>query len=101
MKSMQHGSATSTVEVTNVSRHGLWIMIKGQEFFLSFEHFPWFEEAPIRKVLNVEMPSEHHLYWPELDVDLELDSITNPEKYPLVSRHNGLHCASSSTTKLT
>lgn len=91
MKSLQHGSGTSPVEVTNVSRHGLWIMINDQELFLAFKHFPWFEEAPIKKVLNVEMPSEHHLYWPELDVDLELDSIKNPDKYPLISRHREMN----------
>lgn len=87
MKSVEQGSSTSPVEVTNVSRHGFWIMINDEELFLSFKLFPWFEEAPIKKVLNVEMPSEHHLYWPELDVDLEVDSIVNPEKYPLVSSH--------------
>ena len=27
-----------------------------------------------------------HLRWPALDVDLTLDSIVNPEAYPLVSR---------------
>jgi hypothetical protein len=25
----------------------------------------------------------YHLYWPELDVDLEIDDLENPEKYPL------------------
>lgn len=89
MKSMQHGSNISSVEVTNVSGHGLWVMVNDKEHFLSFKDFPWFQEAPIKKILNVEMPSEHHLYWPELDVDLDMDSITNPEKYPLLSRQVG------------
>jgi len=26
------------------------------------------------------------LYWPELDVDLEIDNLENPEKYPLKSK---------------
>jgi hypothetical protein len=63
------------------------VFINDQEVFLSFKDFPWFEEASIKKVLNVEMASEHHLYWPELDIDLDVDSILYPEKYPLVSRH--------------
>jgi len=25
----------------------------------------------------------YHLYWPDLDVDLEIDNLENPEKYPL------------------
>lgn len=38
------------------------------------------------KILNVESPSEHHLYWPDLDVDLEVESILHPERFPLVNR---------------
>lgn len=28
--------------------------------------------------------SESHLHWPDLDVDLELDSLSDLERYPLV-----------------
>ena len=35
---------------------------------------------------NVEFQSEQHLYWPELDIDLEIDIILNPERYPLASK---------------
>ena len=80
------GSVTSAVEVTNVSQHGLWLLIHEQEVFLPFDQFPWFQDAPIGKVVHVELPSEQHLYWPELDVDLELESIFHPERYPLTSR---------------
>ena len=38
------------------------------------------------KILHVELPSEHHLYWPELDIDLEVESVFHPERYPLASR---------------
>jgi len=80
-----HGTGTLDVEVTNVSKHGLWLLIQDKEVFLSFEKFPWFMEAPIGKVVNVEFTSPEHLYWPELDVDLELESILYPERFPLVS----------------
>jgi hypothetical protein len=30
--------------------------------------------------------SPHHLYWPDLDIDLAVESIEHPERYPLVSR---------------
>jgi hypothetical protein len=26
------------------------------------------------------------LYWPDLDIDLEIDNLENPEKYPLKSK---------------
>src|SRR3546814_7518272 len=31
-------------------------------------------------------PSPQHLYWPDLDIDLAVDSIRHPERFPLVSR---------------
>ena len=76
----------SQVEVTNVSPHGFWLFIGQQELFLSFKHFPWFKDASIRQITRVELPSAHHLYWPDLDVDLAVDSLTHPERYPLISQ---------------
>lgn len=86
MRYETHGADTSAVEVTNVSTHGLWILINEQEVFLPFEKFPWFQDAPIGKVVHVELPTAQHLYWPELDVDLEVESVLHPERFPLVSR---------------
>ena len=86
MRYEQHGAGTSAVEVTNVSQHGLRLLISGKEVQLAFEHFPWFRDAPIGKVLHVELPSAGHLYWPELDIDLEVDCVLYPERYPLVSK---------------
>ena len=86
MVSAALGNSISDVEVTNVSRHGFWILIGGEELFLPFEMFPWFRVAPISKVTNVERPQPHHLYWPDLDIDLHIDSIRNPERFPLMSK---------------
>ena len=80
------GTATSKAEVTRVSLHGLWVRVDGRELFLSFEEFPWFRGATAVQVSNVERPRARYLRWPDLDVDLTLDSIEHPEKYPLVSR---------------
>jgi len=74
------------VEVTNVSKHGFWLLLGGEELFVPFAMFPWFRDAPIGKLTEVELPSPHHLYWPALDVDLAVDSIRHPEQFPLVSR---------------
>lgn len=71
-------------EVLNISQHGFWLYANKEELFLPFEYFPWFKEARISAVLNVQLLHGHHFYWPDLDVDLELDSIKSPEKYPLV-----------------
>ena len=86
MKSAQPGKHISKVEVTNVSKHGFWLLLEDREVFLPFAQFPWFRDAPIRKVLNVELPQPHHLYWPDLDIDLAVESIDHPERFPLVSK---------------
>lgn len=86
MRSGRRGKHTLDVEVTNVSTHGFWILLRGREVFLPFKAFPWFRDAPIAKLLRVELPSDDHLYWPELDVDLAVESIEHPERFPLVSR---------------
>jgi hypothetical protein len=74
------------VEVTNISKHGFWLLLDDKELFLPFEQFPWFKDAPVRSILNVELLHQRHLYWPDLDVDLTVESIEHPERFPLVSK---------------
>ncbi|MBI2959373.1 MAG: DUF2442 domain-containing protein [Betaproteobacteria bacterium] len=80
------GESTLEVEVTNVSKHGFWLLLGTEELFLPFSEFPWFKDAPIAKLVNVKRLHEHHLYWPDLDVDLAVESVRHPEKFPLVAR---------------
>jgi hypothetical protein len=86
MKSVLRGKRTSGAEVTQVSTHGLWVLLDDQEVFAAFEDFPWFRDATIRQLTRVERPSPHHLSWPDLDVDLAVESLAHPERYPLLSR---------------
>ena len=77
---------TAQVEVTNVSLHGFWLLTNDRELFLPFDDFPWFRDAPIGKVLTVEEPTPGHFFWPDLDVDLGIESIEHPERFPLEAR---------------
>ncbi len=70
-------------EVTNISSHGLWILSNEKEYFLSYEQFPWFKDKTINDITNVESFGQGHLYWEKLDVDLSLDMIEHPERFPL------------------
>lgn len=79
------GALTSQAEVTHVSMHGLWLLLGDEELFLSFADFPWFKDATIGELCNIEYPTDNHLYWPSLDVDLAVESIRNPSAFPLVS----------------
>jgi hypothetical protein len=76
------------IKVTNVSKHGFWLLLGDEELFVPFSEFPWFKHAAVAKLLNVERPQPRHLHWPDLDVDLAVDSIRHLEQFPLVF-HSG------------
>lgn len=86
-RSVQRGTTTSGTEVTNVSAHGFWLLLEGEELFVSFADFPWFREAPIAKLTHVAQPHPGHLYWPDLDIDVAVASIRDPSRFPLRARH--------------
>ena len=73
-----------SVEVRSIRKRGVWIMVGGKEYFLPYSEYPRFKKAKIAEIYNVKLVNNLHLYWPALDVDLEVSSLANPEKYPLV-----------------
>ena len=75
------------VEVTNVSAHGLWLLAYEKELFMPYDDFPWFKNQTIESILNVEEQSTNHFYWPDIDVDLSLESIEHPELFPLKAKN--------------
>lgn len=85
MSSLAHGNSTS-VEVTHISSHGVWLLSHDKELFMSYDEFPWFKDQPVKTIINVEEPVEGHFHWPELDVDLTLEMIEHPERFPLKDR---------------
>jgi Protein of unknown function (DUF2442) len=80
-----HGIGTFP-EVTHISKNGFWLLVNDEELLLSFEQFPWFRQARIDQISNVEQASEDHLYWPDLDIDLSLRSVREPEEFPLMAK---------------
>lgn len=85
MKSLKHGKGIS-VSVENITPFGIWIFVKEKEYFLSYEEYPYFNDQTLSSIQNVQLLHDYHLYWPELDVDLEIDNLENPDKYPLKSK---------------
>ncbi|MCE5251844.1 DUF2442 domain-containing protein [bacterium] len=82
MKSSKLGKSIS-VSVENITPFGIWLFVKEKEFFLSYKEYPFFEDQTLHSIQNVQLIHGCHLYWPELDVDLEIDNLENPEKYSL------------------
>ncbi len=85
MKSLKHGTNIS-VSVENITPFGIWLFVKEKEYFLSYQDYPYFKDQTLNSVQEVQLLHGYHLYWPELDVDLEIDNLENPEKYSLKSR---------------
>ena len=86
MKSAAPGSGTSRVEVTGLSGDGFTVLLDDEQLFVSFAEFPWFRDASAAEIGHVERPTPDHLHWPSLDIDLAVESIRHPERFPLVSR---------------
>ena len=78
------GKNTLKAEVSHISSYGVWLLVFNKEYFLPYSEFPWFKKAKTSKVRDVVMLNDRHLYWPQLDVDLELESLRNRKKYPLI-----------------
>ena len=83
MNSSRPGAPTLGVEVVDISAHGIWLLAGEEELFLAHDEFPWFKQGSVAAVLNVREEGAGNLHWPDLDVDLCLESIRHPERYPL------------------
>ena len=85
MKSLKREKNIS-VSVENITSAGIWLFVKEKEYFLSYTDYPYFKNQTINSIQNVKLLHGYHLYWPALDVDLEIDNLENPGKYPLKSK---------------
>lgn len=72
--------------ITHVSKTGVWLLARGNEMFLDYDRFPWFRDAPVKAILNLEEARAGRFHWPDLDIALTEEIIENPDRFPLVSR---------------
>ena len=85
MKSSMPGGDSSGVELGDVTLYHFVLHVDGRRLRVSYYDFPCFREATTAELAAVRRPSPDRLRWPLLDVDLSLDSIEHPGRYPLVS----------------
>jgi hypothetical protein len=85
MNSLAHGKDISAVEITHISSHGVWLLAHQEELFMSYDDFPWFKNQPVNAIIDVEEVSQGHFYWQKIDVDLTLEMIKHPERFPLLA----------------
>ena len=84
---MTFGSSTLVkeqfAEVQNVSPFGFWIYDGVNEFFISFKEYPDFLKCSIKEITDFSVDICGNFHWENLDIDIEKESLVNPEKYPL------------------
>lgn len=88
--SLKNNISSTSADVLMINDKGIMISVQGQDYFLSYNRVPWMRDATISEVLDVRMSGKNAIEWPKLDVDLEVDSLKHPERYPLIIKRNEL-----------
>lgn len=84
MTSLAPGEPILKSEVTSISAIGFWLLADEREYFVPFADYPGFLSATIAQIYRIEHPSPTQIYWPDLDVDIDLTALEHPERFPLV-----------------
>ena len=87
---LETNTKDTLASVLMINAQGIMISVAGNDYFLSYNRIPWMKDASIKSVLNVRMSGQNAIEWPDLDVDLEIESLKHPERYPLVIKRNAL-----------
>ena len=83
-------SQNTLASVLMINSQGIMISVLGHDYFLSYNRVPWLKDARISDVLNIEVSGRSAIAWPALDVDLEIESLKHPERYPLLMKRSPL-----------
>ena len=78
----------TSVSVRTIMPDGIFLTVYGSDYYLSYNRLPWFRNAKISDIFNVEMIGDEAIRWDALDIDLEIDSLRYPERYPLVMKRH-------------
>lgn len=68
------------VAVVSIVKSGVIVQVHAERYLLEFDMHKWFVDAPARKIFNIELHGPAHLYWPDLDIDLDLDVIRREDE---------------------
>ena len=52
-KSEAIGKDISAASVVDISPFGIWLHVRNVEYFLAYDQFPWFRDAPVSSVFEV------------------------------------------------
>ena len=80
---MPRGKHIAAPTIAELTEAGFWLVLDDRRIFVDFREFPWFRGRLREELESIERPFPDELRWPELDVDLAVDSLLHPERYPL------------------
>lgn len=83
MTSLMPGNDILAAEVTGASPIGFWLLVADREYFVPFADYPDFLQATIGQLYQLEQLSPNQVYWPDLDIDIDLNALEEPERFPL------------------
>jgi len=78
----------TSVSVRSIMPDGIFLTVFDNDYYLSYNRLPWFRNAKISDIFNVAMMGDDAIRWDTLDIDLEIDSLKYPERYPLVMKRD-------------
>ena len=81
---LNKNTGDTSTKVLSITAEGIYLSVTGKEYFISYNRVPWFRNARVTEIMNVSMLGRMGIRWEDLDVDLEIDSLEHPEKYPHV-----------------
>jgi hypothetical protein len=86
MNSNFPGAVNSHSEVTDISSGGFWILVDDREYFIPFDQYPAFRKATVSQIYRMEPIGSAQFSWPDLDIDIEIEALEQPERFPLEYR---------------
>ncbi len=91
MKKISNKNTENTsIKVVSIHAEGIYLSVAGKDYFISYNRVPWFRNATVNEIMNVTLMGRMGIRWEDLDVDLEIDSLEHPEKYPhVIKRYEG------------
>jgi Protein of unknown function (DUF2442) len=75
------------IQVTNIEQDGFWLLTPEGEYFVAFADYPDFTQAAVAQIHNFR-GSVEGCHWPDLDIDIEMDALKHPERFPRMFKHN-------------
>lgn len=88
--SLNANSQSTSASVLMINSQGIMLSVLGNDYFISYNRIPWLRDARISDVLNIQISGRSAIAWPALDVDLEIESLKHPERYPLLMKRSPL-----------